>query len=310
MTQTLKLGLLQMASAGDPEKNLKKTLERISEVASRGTQIICLQELFLTDYFCQTHDPRHFDLAEAVPGPTTHALSQLAKEKSIVVIAPLFEKRGEGIYHNSAVVIDADGRLAGKYRKMHIPDDPHFHEKFYFTPGDLGFRAFQTRYAKIGVLICWDQWFPEAARATALQGAQILFYPTAIGWHDSETAQDRRAQRTGWEIVQRGHSVANGVFVAVTNRVGKEGELAFWGSSFVSDPFGSVIGRAAKNKEANLIVDCDLSKIEQTRRSWPFLRDRRIDAYAAIQERFVDNVDQKIGSATPDIRRAKKKTAV
>ncbi len=285
---TVSIGLIQMSSAAGPEANLKKAVQKITEASQKGAEIVCLQELFRTRYFCQEYDSENFSLAETIPGPTTDKLSQLAKQKSIVILAALFEKRAEGIYHNTAVVIDADGSIRGKYRKMHIPDDPHFYEKFYFTPGDLGFQTYQTKYAKIGVLICWDQWFPEAARLTALGGAQILFYPTAIGWHESEPPKMAKAQLAGWEVVQRGHAVANEIFVAAANRVGKEGPLAFWGNSFVSDPFGTVIGRASETREENLIVKCDLSKIEQIRQSWPFLRDRRIDAYSPIAARFLD----------------------
>lgn len=282
------LGLIQMSADQSPEANLEKAVQRIKDAARAGAQIVCLQELFRTLYFCQEEDRKNFDLAEPIPGPTTERFSKLAKEKSIVIIVPLFERRSEGVYHNSAVVIDADGTLAGKYRKMHIPEDPHFCEKFYFAPGDLGFRAYETKYATLGVLICWDQWFPEAARLTALSGAQILFYPTAIGWHDSESADVAKAQLAGWEVVQRGHAVANEVFVAVTNRVGREGELTFWGNSFVADPFGGVTARANEKKEENLIVECDLAQIGEIRQSWPFLRDRRIDAYGPITERFLD----------------------
>ena len=288
MKTTITLALLQMMATDNAKKNLKRTIARIREARAKGAQVVCLQELFRTHYFCQNYDHKNFDLAETIPGPTTEALCNAALEESVVLIASLFEKRSEGVYHNTAIVIDADGSLAGRYRKMHIPDDPNFYEKFYFTPGDLGFRSFPTRYGNLGVLVCWDQWFPEAARLTALSGAQILFYPTAIGWHDSETPESRRRQLQGWEIVQRGHAVANETFVAVANRVGREGELTFWGNSFVSDPFGEVIARASGSKEEILIAECDLSKIEETRRHWPFLRDRRIDAYAGIGERFLE----------------------
>ncbi len=281
-----------MSSLDNPSGNLKKAEKKILEAARKGAKIICLQELFRSKYFCQDCDPENFKLAEPIPGPTTQALSKIAKQKAVVIIASLFEKRGEGVYHNTAVVIDADGSLLGKYRKMHIPDDPHFYEKFYFAPGDLGFRTYSTRYAKIGVLICWDQWFPEAARLTALGGAQIIFYPTAIGWHESD-AKLADHQMTGWEVVQRGHAVANEVFVAAVNRVGKEGPVTFWGNSFVSDPFGSVIARADGKQEENLIVECDLSKIEEIRHGWPFLRDRRIDAYGDITERFLEENPEK-----------------
>ncbi len=288
---TVTLGLVQMTASKSPSENLKKAVERIRKAAARGAQVICLQELYRSLYFCQKYDAKNFDLAEPVPGPTTEVLSEVAREEEVVIVAPIFEKRGPGVYHNSAVIIDADGSILGKYRKMHIPDDPNFYEKYYFAPGDLGFRTYQTRYARIGVLICWDQWFPEGARLTALSGAQILFYPTAIGWHKSEPPKVAKAQLTGWEVVQRGHAVANEVFVAAVNRVGKEGPLKFWGNSFVSDPFGTVISRAGENKEETLIVKCDLSQIEKTRQSWPFLRDRRIDAYAPITSRFLSHAE-------------------
>jgi len=282
----IQIGLIQTAFAKGPAAQLKKTIEKIEHAASRGAKIICLQELFRTPYFCQSEDHANFRFAEPIPGPTTALLSKVAQKHRLVIIAPLFEKRTQGIYHNSAVVIDADGKLLGTYRKMHIPDDPNFYEKFYFTPGDKGFPTFKTKYAKIGVLICWDQWFPEAARLTALQGAQILFYPTAIGWHHSDKAV-AKDQKLGWETVQRGHAVANEMFVAVTNRVGREGDLTFWGNSFVSDPFGKVMA-CAGTKEENLIVECDLDEIERTRQHWPFFRDRRVDAYEPITARFLD----------------------
>jgi N-carbamoylputrescine amidase len=283
----VKLALIQMSDTGTPEGNLKKAVERTKQAASNGAKIVCLQELFKTRYFCQEYDAANFKLAESIPGPTTQVFSKIAKEKKIVIIVSLFEKRAQGLYHNTAVVIDADGSLVGKYRKMHIPDDPHFYEKYYFTVGDLGFKTFETRYAKVGVLVCWDQWFPEAARLTALQGAQILFYPTAIGWHENDRAVSKN-QITGWQTVQRGHAVANEVFVAAPNRVGKEGPVTFWGHSFVSDPFGTVIAQASDQKEEILYADCDLSQIEEIREGWPFLRDRRIDAYGPITERFID----------------------
>lgn len=276
-----------MASAQKPAANLKKTLRKIKEAASRGAKIICLQELFLTDYFCDTCDPKKFSFAETIPGPTTQILSKAAKQHKAVIIASLFEKRTAGIYHNTTAVLDADGKYLGKYRKMHIPDDPNFYEKFYFTPGDLGFRSFKTKYATIGVLICWDQWFPEAARLTALSGAQILFYPTAIGYSKAD-ASIAKAQAQGWETVQRGHAVANEVFVAAVNRVGTEGPVTFWGNSFVCDPFGGIIAKADTKKEETLIVECDLEEIEETRHGWPFFRDRRIDAYGGLTERFIE----------------------
>jgi N-carbamoylputrescine amidase len=249
---------------------------------------VCLQELFRSRYFPQTEDSRHFDLAEPIPGPTTEVLSEAAREHQVVIVASLFERRTEGIYHNTAVVLDADGSLLGKYRKMHIPDDPGYFEKFYFTPGDLGFLSFSTRYGKVGVLVCWDQWFPEAARLTALSGAQFLFYPTAIGWLNKEPARVREAQRSSWELSQRSHALANGVFVAAVNRVGKEGKIRFWGSSFVSDPFGQVVAKASPEKEEVLVVDCDPAEIQKTRQSWPFFRDRRIDAYEGLTAHFLE----------------------
>lgn len=282
----VKIGLVQMTCGPDKSANIRKAADKVREAADRGAQIICLQELFASLYFCQTETHAFFDLAETIPGPALETLSAVAREKAVVLIAPVFEKRAEGVYHNSAVVIDADGTQLGTYRKMHIPDDPNFYEKFYFAPGDLGFKSFQTRYGKIGVLICWDQWFPEGARLTALTGAQILFYPTAIGWHQSD-AGVAKDQHSAWQTIQRSHAVANEVFVASVNRVGAEGELTFWGKSFVADPFGKVIAEASESAEEIMIVECDLAKIEQTRRHWPFLRDRRIDAYGAITSRFI-----------------------
>ena len=284
--QNVRIGLVQMSCTADPQKNLKKAVSRIKLAASEGAQVVCLEELFRTEYFCRTENSRNFDLAESIPGPATDTLCKIAGTSKTVIIASLFEKRASGVYHNTAVVIDADGKLLGKYRKMHIPDDPGFYEKFYFVPGDLGFRTFKTRYAKIGVLICWDQWFPEAARLTALGGAEILFYPTAIGWKAEEPAETK-SYHSAWETVQRGHAIANGVYVASVNRVGREGELKFWGSSFVADPFGSVVYRASSHAEEIVLADCDLSTVEKTRREWPFLRDRRIDAYQEITSRVI-----------------------
>ncbi len=285
---TVRLGLIQAAAVKNPAENLRLTVEKVKKAARKGAQIICLQELYRTLYFCQKYDAKNFDLAEPIHGPSVETLSKVAKQEQVVIVVPIFEKRAPGVYHNSAVVIDADGSVIGKYRKMHIPDDPNFYEKYYFTPGDLGFRAYDTRYARIGVLICWDQWFPEGARLTALSGAQILFYPTAIGYHNADK-KVYKAQLTGWEVVQRGHAVANEVFVAAVNRVGKEGSVKFWGNSFVSDPFGTVIARAGENREENMIVKCDLSQIEKTRQNWPFLRDRRIDAYTPVTSRFLSH---------------------
>lgn len=277
-----------MSCTNDPAANLKKAVEKVREAAGKGARIISLQELFRSLYFCQSEDVSQFALAETIPGPTTETLSKLAKELKVVLIASLFEKRTEGVYHNTTAVIDADGKLLGKYRKMHIPDDPNYYEKFYFTPGDLGFKTFETRYGKIGVLICWDQWFPEAARLTALNGAQILFYPTAIGWHTNEKKEVCRQQQEAWETIQRGHAVANGVFVAAVNRVGEEGELRFWGQSFVASPFGQVLQKADAQKEETLIVECDLNQVSETRQHWPFLRDRRVDAYAGLNHLLLD----------------------
>lgn len=286
--EELIVGLLQMSAEEEPKANVAKAVVGIEAAAKRGAQIICLQELFRSRYFPQGEDAEKFKLAEPVPGPTTEALGRVARKKKVVIIASIFERRSPGIYHNTAAVIDADGSLLGRYRKMHIPDDPCYFEKFYFTPGDLGFPSFPTRYAKVGVLVCWDQWFPEAARLTALSGAEILFYPTAIGWLPSEPRSVARAQRSAWELVQRAHGVANGVYVAVVNRVGREGKLRFWGSSFVADPFGCLIAHAGVDREEILLARCDLRKIEETRQNWPFLRDRRIDAYGALTERFLD----------------------
>jgi N-carbamoylputrescine amidase len=283
----LTIGLVQMSAGESPKANLAKAVARIESAARKGARMVCLQELFRSRYFPQSEDTKKFALAETIPGPTTEALSQVAAEREVVVIASIFERRSAGIYHNTAVVIDADGSLVGRYRKMHIPDDPCFYEKFYFTPGDLGFPSFDTRYGEIGVLVCWDQWFPEAARLVSLAGAKILFYPTAIGWLPNESRSSADAQRKAWELVQRAHAVANGVFVAVPNRVGREGRLRFWGSSFVADPMGRILAQAGQNREEVLIARCDLSQIDSTRQNWPFLRDRRIDAYDALTARFL-----------------------
>jgi len=285
---SLRIALIQLQMADDPAANLARALEKLDAAARGGAQVACLPELFRSRYFCQREDPALFDLAEPIPGEATEELGKLAAERELVIVAPLFERRAEGVYHNSAAVIDADGRLAGLYRKMHIPDDPLYYEKFYFTPGDTGFLAIDTRPARLGTLVCWDQWFPEAARLTALAGAQILFYPTAIGWQFDEGPEVDAAQHDAWETVQRGHAIANGVFVAAVNRVGREGELSFWGQSFVADPFGRVLARASADAEETLLVDCDLGAIERVRRDWPFLRDRRIDAYGEIDKRFRD----------------------
>jgi len=288
----VRIGLIQTACSAEPAANLKETLALAERAARRGAQIICTQELFRSQYFCQSEDYKNFKLAEKIPGPSTNAFSKLAGKYKVVVIASLFEKRAAGVYHNTAVIIDADGSLLGIYRKMHIPDDPLFYEKFYFTPGDLGFKAWQTHYGKIGVLICWDQWYPEAARLTALQGAQILFYPTAIGWHPGEKKKYGVNQHNAWETIQRSHAVANGCYVAVVNRVGHE-KLAgrgieFWGQSFVAGTSGEILAKAGARKEGILIVPVDLGKVDVTRTHWPFLRDRRIDAYGNLTKRFVD----------------------
>ena len=285
---TLPVALLQMRASPDPAANLVRAIAQIEEAARQGARIVCTQELFCSRYFCQSEDERFFDLAEPIPGPTVEELCKFCRSLELVLVGSLFERRAEGIYHNTAVVIDTDGTLLGRYRKMHIPDDPLYYEKFYFTPGDLGFRSFDTQYARIGVLICWDQWFPEAARQTALSGAQVLFYPTAIGWQFNEGEATDRAQHDAWETVQRGHAIANGVFVAAANRVGREDEIQFFGQSFVADPFGRVCARAGSEEEEVLIVECDLGQIEHTRRAWPFLRDRRIDAYDDLTRRFRD----------------------
>lgn len=290
--ESVTLGLIQMSCVSDPAANLNAVLPRIQLAAKKGAQIVCLQELFRSQYFCQSEDQRNFRLAETIPGPSTDALGRLARDQKIVIVASLFEKRSAGIYHNTAVVIDADGSVAGKYRKMHIPDDPLYYEKFYFTPGDLGFPSFQTRYARIGALVCWDQWFPEGARLASLSGAQILFYPTAIGWIPKEPRAVALSQRSAWELIQRSHAVANGVYVAAVNRVGREGKLKFWGSSFVAGPFGEIVAHAGGEREEILIARCDLRKIDETRQSWPFLRDRRIDAYQALQSRFLEEADR------------------
>ena len=290
--QTVKIGLIQTACSPDPDANLKKTLALAERAARRGAQIICTQELFRSQYFCQSEDYENFKLAEPVPGPTTDAFCKFAKKHQVVVIASLFEKRAAGVYHNTAAIIDADGSLLGRYRKMHIPDDPLYYEKFYFTPGDLGFRSWQTKYGNIGVLICWDQWYPEAARLTALQGAQILFYPTAIGWHPGEKKKYGERQHNAWETIQRGHAIANGCYVAVANRIGHEklaGQgIEFWGQSFVAGTAGEILAKAGAAKEEILIVPVDLASVDDTRTHWPFLRDRRIDAYGNLTKRFVD----------------------
>jgi N-carbamoylputrescine amidase len=291
------IGLVQSAATGDRDENLGRAVARLEEAARLGAQVVCLMELFRSRYFCQTEDPAHFDLAEPVPGPTTETLGRVARERGIAVVAPVFERRGSGVYHNSAAVLDADGALLGLYRKMHVPDDPAFYEKFYFAPGDLGFRTFDTRFGRIACLICWDQWYPEAARLAALGGAAVLFYPTAIGWHPSEKRLHGAAQREAWRAVQRGHAVANNVYVAAVNRVGHEvppegGDgIEFWGSSFVADPQGAIVAEASAESEEILIAEVDPARIEDVRRAWPFLRDRRIDAYGGLTRRLLDGLE-------------------
>jgi len=296
---SFKVGLIQMACGPEPEKNLGHAVDMVRDAAARGARVICLPELFRTQYFCQREDSALFDLAEPIPGSTTNKLAEVARVAKAVVIASLFERRAPGIYHNTAVVLGAEGLIKGIYRKMHIPDDPLYYEKFYFTPGDLGFRAIDTEVGKIGPLVCWDQWYPEAARLTALQGAQVLFYPTAIGWHPAEKQEFGAAQHDAWRTIQRGHAIANGVYVAVVNRVGHEtgningnaapgAGLEFWGGSFLAGPFGAVIAEAASDREEILIGEIDLRHLEEVRRHWPFLRDRRVDSYAAITHRFLD----------------------
>jgi N-carbamoylputrescine amidase len=286
--------LVQMSCSPNVAENRQKAAARVAEAAAQGANVICLPELFQSQYFCQTEDPAKFDLAESIPGPTTTALGSIAKERGVVIIAPLFERRAAGVYHNSAAVIDKTGEIVGLYRKMHIPDDPAYYEKFYFTPGDLGFRAFDTRFARISTLICWDQWYPEGARIAALRGSSILFFPTAIGWHPAEKDSVGVGQHDAWRTIQRGHAIANGVYVAAVNRVGLEKPspsspgLEFWGSSFICDPFGTVLAEAAADREEILFAEIDPKRIEAVRRSWPFLRDRRIDAYGEITERFLE----------------------
>jgi N-carbamoylputrescine amidase len=289
------VALIQMACGADPDDNLESAVAKIECAAEKKAQVICLPELFRSEYFCQTEEASFFDLAEPIPGPATEVIGGVARKHGIVVIAPLFERRAPGIYHNSAAVIDADGRMVGLYRKMHIPDDPAYYEKFYFTPGDLGFPAFATRYGRIGALICWDQWYPEGARLAALQGAAILFYPTAIGWHPREKEKHGQAQWEAWRTVQRGHAIANGVYVAAVNRIGHErpagggAGIEFWGSSFIADPQGVLLAEASPDREEILLAEVDLDHLEEVRRNWPFLRDRRIDAYGGMSRRFLND---------------------
>jgi len=300
MESNSKIAVIQMRCSPEPEANLAAACDWVRKAARGGAQIICLPELFRTQYFCQREDPALFDLAEPIPGPSSNALAEVAKQEGVVIIASLFERRAAGIYHNTAAILEHDGSLLGTYRKMHIPDDPLYYEKYYFTPGDQNFRAFDASAGKIGVLICWDQWFPEGARLTALRGANVLFYPTAIGWHPAEKAEFGVAQHDAWKTIQRSHAIANGVYVAVANRVGMEhGDirgnrannegLEFWGGSFIADPFGRVLAEASHDKEEILTAEVDLSLLEEQRRHWPFLRDRRVDAYAGLTERFLDD---------------------
>ena len=286
----VKVGLVQMSCVADKQANLEKAIEKVREANAKGAQIICLQELFTSLYFCDVEDYDHFKLAEPIPGASTDALSKVANELKVVIIASLFEKRAQGIYHNTTAVLDADGSYLGKYRKMHIPDDPSYYEKFYFTPGDLGYKLFETKYAKIGVLICWDQWYPEAARITSLMGAEILFFPTAIGWHHLQDDATNSEQYNAWQTIQRSHAVANGVHVVSVNRVGLEqnGQMKFWGGSFVSNPFGSLLYKASHEEEEVAVVEIDIDKTDSYRTHWPFMRDRRIDSYGQITKRFID----------------------
>ena len=292
--RAFKVGLVQMAMSPDPAANVEKAVARVEEAARRGADVVCLPEMYRTSYFCQREDASLFDLAEDVPGPSSRRFQEVARASGVAVVVPIFERRAPGLHHNSALLVDADGSLRGIYRKMHIPDDPAFYEKYYFAPGDLGFRAFDLRAGRVGTLICWDQWYPEAARLTALQGATVLLYPTAIGWHPAEKAAYGAAQRDAWRTVQRGHAIANGVYVAAVNRVGFEpgapGQdgLEFWGTSFLCDPFGVVLAEASTDGEEILLGEVDVGRIEEVRRSWPFLRDRRVDAYQGIDRRFID----------------------
>ena len=290
MRPKFRVGLVQMTCSANPGENIEKAVVRIREAAARGAQIVCLQELFRSQYFCRQEDAALFDLAETIPGPSTGIVGRIAKETGTVVIASLFERRAAGLYHNTAAILNADGSLAGVYRKMHIPDDPLYYEKFYFTPGDLGYRGFDTPFGRIGVLICWDQWYPEAARLSAMQGADVLFYPTAIGWHPYEKAEHGVSQLDAWQTIQRSHAIANGVYVAAVNRTGFEGPagdgLEFWGNSFICDPFGVKVAEASTDREEILVAECDPARIEEVRRNWPFFRDRRVDSYSGLTERW------------------------
>jgi N-carbamoylputrescine amidase len=294
MSNKVSVALIQMQCGLSVKENIEKAKKYVEEAAKKGAKIICLPELFSSQYFCQSEDHKYFELAETIPGPTTELFCSVAKKNEVVIIASLFEKRAQGLYHNTAAIIDADGSLMGKYRKMHIPDDPLYYEKFYFTPGDLGFKLWKTRYANIGVCICWDQWYPEAARLTALQGADILFYPTAIGWHPSEKAEYGPSQHDAWQTIQRSHAIANGCYVCVPNRMGHEkpagGDgIEFWGQSFITDPYGKVVSKASSDKEEIILQELDLKNVDTQRTHWPFLRDRRIDAYQDITKRFIDS---------------------
>jgi len=288
------IGLLQMLMSMNPEDNLKKASGMIEKAARKGAQVVCLPELFRTQYFCQKEDIENFNFAETIPGPSTDSLGKLSSKYKIVIVASLFEKRAHGVYHNTIAILNSEGELAGLYRKMHIPDDPSYYEKFYFTPGDLGYKSFSTEYGNVGALVCWDQWYPEAARLTALKGASILFYPTAIGWHPHEKKKHGKPQFDSWKTIQRGHAIANGIYVAAVNRIGIEkidknsAGIEFWGSSFIADPQGIVIAEASSDKEEILLAEVDTGRIEYVRRNWPFLRDRRIDSYAGIDKRFLD----------------------
>ncbi|MFL5728703.1 MAG: carbon-nitrogen hydrolase [Cytophagaceae bacterium] len=284
----VKVGIVQVSCSKEKDKNLAKTIEKIRAVAAKGAQIVCLQELFMSLYFCDVEDYENFKLAESIPGPTTESLQKISEELNIVIIASLFEKRAQGIYHNTTAVIDAGGKYLGKYRKMHIPDDPGYYEKFYFTPGDTGYMVFDTKFAKIGVLICWDQWYPEAARITALMGAEILFYPTAIGWAKHQGQEVNEDQYNAWQTIQRSHSVANGIHVVSVNRVGEEGPMKFWGGSFISNPFGKLLYKASHDQEEIHVQELDLEKSDSYRTHWPFMRDRRIDSYEGIMKRYID----------------------
>jgi N-carbamoylputrescine amidase len=293
ISERTEIALVQMRCGAEPEKNLARAIEFVRDAARQGAEIVCLPELFRSQYFCQTEDHKNFDLAEEVPGKSTEALGEVARETVTVIIASLFEKRSAGLYHNTAAIIDSNGKLLGKYRKMHIPDDPLYHEKFYFTPGDLGFKAWDTAAGKIGVCVCWDQWYPEAARLTALRGAEILFYPTAIGWHPSEKKEFGKAQHSAWETIQRGHAIANGCYVAVANRVGHEAPaggdgIEFWGQSLVCGPDGEIIAKGSIDQEEIVAAEIDWARVNEHRTHWPFLRDRRIDAYGEINRRLID----------------------